>query len=254
MGNRHLHLYVSTSTWLAMAGDAVSAPLSGRHDGMPAGADPQGGEALARALRQQFPKAGKVSLVLSARLCRFVALPWLSTGAGAGGIRSRVEAAFAAEGTDPASHHVEIQWPPHGAPILAVAYPRLLVEALDQSLLAAGCALQDVRASIVPILAKYGSRLGIGPRLLAYAEDDGITGISLEGGRVVQVETLSGSGCGLDDVAVWAARKRFAFVEDGALRWLPTAPSPSPFGGEPLSLSGVGAPVSPGHAVVAACT
>lgn len=252
MRNRTLHLYLSTKTWLAVAGDAVLAPLAGVHDDPHLGAETEGAQALARALRQQFPGTRKATLVLSARLCRFVVLPWLSGGAGAGSIRARVDAAFAADGVDPATHHVEISWPEHGAPVLAVAYPRAPVEACAQALAEVGIVLQRACASLVPVLARYGDALGPGPRLLAYAEDDGITAVTVEGGQVVQVETLSGTEGGLDDVGVWASRKRFAFADDDALRWLPTASTASPFGGEPMELAGVAAPVSAGHAVLAA--
>lgn len=249
MHRHHLQLYVSDTTWLAVAESAALTPVSGAH------ADPaaQPWAAVAQTLRGRFKAATAVSLVLSARLCRFVSLPWMSSRSSSSAIRAYVAEAFAANhGVDASTHHIEIDWPPHGVPILAVAYPRAVVEAIRSTLKVSGFRLVDVTVSIDPVLTKYGRGLGMEPQLLAYAEDDGVTGITLEGGHVVQVETLSGTGYGLDDVSIWASRKRFAFATDNALRWLKTSVPPSVFAGTTLPLQGIENPVSPGHAVVVA--
>jgi hypothetical protein len=243
MATRTLPLYLSSTGWLAPAPAGTFTPLAGSRE---AGDD---WPALARALRDRHA-ARRVQLLLSTRLCRFQVLPWLSSCFTAGAIRARVAEAFAAARVAPAAHHVEIDWPAHGEPILAIAYPRAPVEALHAALRSAGIALTGVESSVGPVLRRHGRGLGAGPVLLAYAEDDGIAGLTLEGGRVVQVESLPGSGIGLDDVGVWSSRKQVAFADDNQLRWLATVPCPERFAGVPLAAGGN--PVSAGHAVLEA--
>lgn len=249
MRSHHLQLYVSGVTWLAAAGEGALAPLSGMHENPSA----QQWTEVAQLLRNRFKTANTASLILSARLCRFVVLPWVSSRSTSGAIRSSAAAAFSENhGVDDSTHRIEIHWPPYGVPILAVAYPRALVDTLRSALKASGCRLTDVTVSIDPILTEYGKDVGMGSSLLAYAEDDGVTGITLDEGHVVQVETLSGNGYGLDDATAWSSRKRFAFSTDEALRWLTTSAPPDAFAGITLPLRGIDKPVSPGHAVVAA--
>ena len=149
------------------------------------------------------------------------------------------------------SHHIQIDWPRYGEPILAVAYPRVIVDSLRDGLAAQGHVLAKIDSSIAPLLRRYGQALDTNQALLAYAEDDGITGITVEDGKIVQIETLSGHGTRLDDVGIWSSRKQFAFADDAQLRWLATAAMPDVYVGTLLPLVGV-APISAGHAVVMA--
>jgi hypothetical protein len=249
MGHHRIHLYASGSTWLA-AGRSALAPVNGTHRD----AAEQSWETVAQEMRKQLGKGHAVSLVLSARLCHFIVLPWVSTCYTGGAIRRYVVDAFAtARGVTEARHRIEIHWPDYGAPILAVAYPRALVEVLRSALASAGFQLGSVVPSVMPVLTKYGRGLGQGSLLLAYGEDDGVTAITLEDGRVAQVEALARDGHGLEDMAVWSSRKRMAFASDDALRWLTTCAAPETFAGKHLALQGIDKPRSAGHAVVAAC-
>jgi len=245
VGKKKIPLYVSATSWVAPARGGTPAPLSG----MPPAPDDADWGALGKALREQFG-AVQVQLLLSARQCRFLVLPWISSCYSGASIRAYVADAFAeAMAVTRQTHHVEIDWPAYGEPILAAAYPRALIESLRATLRSAGHVLESVDSSIGPILRRYGRALGAGPVLLAYAEDDGITGITIEDGRVVQVETLSGDGGGLDDLGVWSSRKQFSFADDRQLRWLATTAKPDAFAGVPLAIVGA-APVSAGHAMV----
>ncbi|GAB3094102.1 hypothetical protein [Lysobacter terrae] len=247
MGSQSLRLYVSGSTWLAL-GKSPLTPLHGAH------ADPlqQKWDVVLQQIGKQLGKVNAVSIILSARLCHFVVLPWTPQCDSGAAIRRYVADAFAVgQGVSPDSHQVQILWPDYGAPIFAIAYPRALGETLQSALSAAGYKLSGIATSAMPILARYASTLGQGPRLLAYAEDDGFTAITLEEGRVAYVETLAPDGHGLDDLTVWASRKRMAFANDGSLHWLATSPPPGAFVG--LALQGTDKPVSAAHAVVAAC-
>jgi hypothetical protein len=238
-------LYVSGGTWAASSPPGSLAPLGGTHADVHA-AD---WSAVATRLRERFGPV-PLRLVLSARLCRFVVLPWLSSCWTAGAIRACVESAFAqsAQAT-PATHRIQVDWPAYGEPILAVAYPRALVDAVAAALLARLLVLDSVESSIGPVLRRHAGALGAGAGLLAYAEDDGIAALGLEHGRLVQVETLDGDGPGLDDLGVWSARRRMAYADDGQMRWLGTTPMPPRFAGDALAVAGV-AVASAGHAIV----
>jgi len=245
MDTRAPALYVSSRTWAAPSPRGSLAPLGGAH----ADAATADWAAVATRLRERFGPV-PVRLVLSSRLCRFVALPWLSSCWHAGAIRAYVEAAFAeAAQATPATHRIEIDWPGYGEPILAVAYPRALVDAVSAGLLGQSLVLAGIESSIGPVLRRHGGTLGAGANLLAYAEDDGIAALGFEDGRVVQVETLAGEGHGLDDVGVWSARRRIAYSDDRALRWLGTTPAPVRFAGNTLAVAGA-AYASPGQALV----
>ena len=141
------------------------------------------------------------------------------------------DAFLTAAGVTRESHHIQIDWPRYGEPILAVAYPRVIVDSLRDGLAAQGHVLAKIDSSIAPLLRRYGQALDANQALLAYAEDDGITGITVEDGKVVQIETLSGHGTGLDDVGIWSSRKQFAFADDAQLRWLATAAMPDVYVG-----------------------
>lgn len=246
MGSRQIHLYVSGTTWLA--GDLAPQPLRGEHASPMA----QKWDLVGQQLRKAGGGRREVSVVLSARLCRALVLPWTSGCHTTGAIRRQVAEAFAAgHGVTDASHHVQVQWPDFGAPILAVAYARDLADALAAGLGAAGLRLANICVSAVPVLSKYGRRLGDGPALLAWDEDDGITAVTVDAGRVLQLESLPRDGHGLEDLAVWASRKRMAFASDEALRWLATSSAPVAFAAMPVDAQEK--PVSPGHAVVHAC-
>lgn len=247
MGKKTLALYVSASSTIAAARASVLAPLAATH----ADVSSVDWKAWGESLRAHFGVA-TVQLLLSARQCRYQVLPWLSSCYTGAAIRRYVDDAFmAAAGATAESHRIEIDWPRYGEPILAAAYPRVIVDALRDGLVASGHVLAAVDSSIGPILRRYGRALDASQALLAYAEDDGITGITVEDGKVVQIETLSGDGMGLDDVGVWSSRKQFAFADDAQLRWLATAAKPAVYAGTLLPLIGP-APESAGHAVVMA--
>lgn len=245
MGTRQIPLYVSGTTWLA---GVAPQPLRGAHVSPLAQQWERVGQQLCKAA------AGRrdVAVVLSARLCRSVVLPWTSGCHRAGTIRRLVAEAFAAQGIDEAGHHLQVQWPDFGAPILAIAYPRELGEALRSGLAAAGLSLASVCVSAVPVLSTHGRRLGASPALLAWDEDDGVTAVTVEAGRVLQLESLPRDGHGLEDLAVWASRKRMAFASDEALRWLALSTPPAAFAPESIMAPGQAKPLSAGHAVVQA--
>jgi len=246
VATRAPQLYVSGRTWAASPPAGSLAPLGGAH------ADASGADwaAVAVHLRERFGPV-PVQLVLSARLCRFVALPWLPDCWNAASMRAHVEAAFAALQVSPTSHRIQIDWPDFGEPILAVAYPRAVVDAIAAALLGQLLVLAGVEASLGPVLRRVGGQLGTGASLLAYAEDDGIVALGLEGGGVVQVETLADDGVGLDDIGAWSARRRMAYADDRQLRWLGTTPAPVRFAGTTLAVPGTAA-ASAGHALVGA--
>ncbi len=95
----------------------------------------------------------------------------------------------------------------------------------------------------------------MGVSLLAYAEDDGVTALTLEEGELIQVESLParGQGHGLDGLEVWSSRKRFGLSDDQHLRWLASSEMPVSFPGKLLATKGAEKPVSMAHALVAAC-
>lgn len=249
MGRQRIHLYVSGSTWLA-TGHPAGVPVHGTH------ADPaeQKWEAVAQQLRANMGKTRSVSVVLSARLCGFIVLPWLSSCYTGSAIRKYVSDAFVAtQGVTDASHRIEIHWPDYGAPILSAAFPRALVQAMQAGLSSAGFEMHGVVSSVTPVLARYARGLGAGSHLLAYGEDDGVTAITVEDGRVVQVETIARDGHGLENMATWSARKRMAFASDDAMQWLVTSMPPEGFVGKCMALQGADKPITAGHALVAAC-
>jgi hypothetical protein len=205
------------------------------------------------ALSSHYGDLGPVRIVLSARLCAFLVAPWVADCFTGPSIRAAVAAMFESQGVTEASHRIEIDWPVYGQPVPAVAYPRLLVDSLRGALAASGGTVVSTVASVVPVLRRHGNALeALRGAMLAYAEDDGITGITLENGCLVQVETLASQGAGLGDVRLWLSRKRFAFADDGALHWLASRPAPESFAGHVIPLQG-DAPATPGHALVAAC-
>jgi hypothetical protein len=239
-------LYVSGRTWAASPPPGSLAPLDGAH----ADAGAADWPAVAVRLRERLGPV-PVQLVLSARLCRFATLPWLPDCWNAASMRAYVEDAFAAMQAPPQSHRVEIEWPAYGEPILAVAYPRALVDAIAAALLGQQLVLAGVESSLGPVLRRVGGQLGAGPSLLAYAEDDGIVALGLEGGGVAQVETLADDDSGLRDIGAWSARRRMAYADDRQLRWLGTTPAPARFVGTTLAVPGSAA-VTAGLALVGA--
>ncbi len=150
------------------------------------------------------------------------------------------------------THHIEIDWPRYGEPIVAAAYPRNLVESIREGLLRSALVLDHVSSSVDSMLGRYGRLLGTGASLLTYAEDDGLAAVSLDGGRVAQIETLSWESDGLQQVEAWATRKQFAFADDSQLFWLGTSAKPEAYVGTVLD-SLPAEVISPGHAVVLAC-
>lgn len=211
-------------------------------------------EGIGQSLLACFGSPCRVRLILSARLCRCLVVPWVSSLFTGRAIRDYVAESFAgSHGVTDATHRIEVHWPRYGQPILAAAYPRPLVEAVQSGLAATGSAVDSIVVSVGPILRRHGADPRDASSLLAFAEDDGITGITVDGGQVTQVETLSGRGLGLEDAALWLTRKRFGFAEDAAMRWLATDAAPEGFAGSVLPVGGTDAPASPGHAVLAAC-
>jgi hypothetical protein len=251
MASAALHLYMSHVTWAAGRGGSAGA-LAG---GVLEGHGPEAWQSLGEALRQHFPTETRVRGVLSGRWCRFVSVPWTSSCRTGGAIRAYVGEMFAAmHAISAATHHIQIEWPPYGQPILAVAYPRAMVEAVGEGLAACGFVLEGIASSIDPVLRRFAPGLGNASALLAYAEDDGVTGITLESGQVAQVETLLAGDGGLDDVSLWMTRKRFAFADDGALHWIATAPRPTGVAAVELALTDADSAATPGHALVAICS
>ncbi|MET3930823.1 hypothetical protein ABIE51_002710 [Lysobacter sp. OAE881] len=246
-----LNLYVASATWAAARPGDTHDPIGGEYDPNASG----GAEwtRIAQALSAHSGAIGPVRIVLSARLCRFLVAPWVADCFTGPSIRASVLAMFESQGVTDASHRVEIDWPAYGQPVPAVAYPRSLVDMVRTALEASGGTIVSTVASVVPVLRRHGRALEALPgALLAYAEDDGITGITLESGSLVQVEALASCGAGLGDVGLWLSRKRFAFADDGALHWLGSSPAPEAFAGRLLALEG-DALATPGRALVAAC-
>lgn len=247
MAKRAIPLYVSATTWTAPSAPGSVAPLSESHARL-ADAD---WSLPARKLRTSFGTA-KVQILLSARQCRFQVLPWLSSCYTGAAIRQYVADAFAeAAAVSPASHHIQIDWPRYGEPVVAAAYPRATVDAVSKGMKGAGLDISGVESSATAVLRRCRRSLGAGASLLVYAEDDGICGISIENHGVVQIETLSGDVGGLDDIAIWSARKQFQYSTPAQMRWLETAAKPDAFTGASLALPGLAAQ-SPGHGVVLA--
>lgn len=249
MFSKPLLLYVSTTTWFAMGRPRTAGHLAGEHESL-SQAD---WTAVATSLREKF-KHRKVKLILSARQCRFAVLPWVSSCFTARAIRRYVESSFEAEhGVTTATHHIEIDWPRYARPIVATAYPRLLVEALTAALGSAGLELVSAGASVGPVTSSYRSVPDMAHGLLAYAEDDGLTAVSMEQGEIAAVEVLHGGACALNELEVWVSRKRFGFPRDEQMRWLGTAAKPDVFPGVTLPLADAELPMSAGHGVVSAC-
>lgn len=243
MGKKSSVLYISSVGWLAHT-DRL-APLAGTHEDACA-ADWQGaGEAL-----RGLAGPRRVRVLLSARLCRFGVLPWVSSLAGGRAMRAYVAEALAEDhGISAQSHHLAIDWPAFGEPVLAAAYPRALVEAVREGLEVAGHVLDAVESTPGPVLRRYGALLGDGPALLAWAEEDGIAAVTIEENRVAQIETLPRNGQGLDDLAVWSARKQFVFADDASMHWLATAERPSVFPGATVELADAPSALSTAHAL-----
>lgn len=250
MFKKPLYLYVSTSSWFAMSGSGVDGVIHGDS----ANRASEAWEAVGAALLTQFRSPRQVSVIVSARQCRFLVLPWLSSCFTGGAIRKYVAEAFAERyGVSAVSHHIEITWPRYGEAIGAVAYPRQLVDALRSGLDLTGHEVTSVVASVYPVLHKYRGGVGTDHALLAYAEDDGVTAVTIEDGGIAQVETLCGEGGGLDQLEVWSSRKRFGFASDGQMHWLASTEKPEVFPGAVLPLVGLDKPVCPGHGVLSAC-
>lgn len=252
MFKKPIHLYIATSTWFASTGAGESNRLQGNHSGFMDG----NWNPLCEALSSHFGKRRKIGLVLSAAYCRFMATPWVSSNYTHKSIRAHVIDSFArSHGVTDSSHHVRIQWPKYGAPILAVGYPQEVLNALRTCLGEAGMTLAEATASVFAIQRKYGPSLSSGDSLLAYAEDDGLAAITLEQGALTQVEWLPAQGIsnGLDGIDIWSSRKRFGFADDQHMRWLASSEMPAVFPGKLMQLKGLEQATSPGHAIVAAC-
>jgi len=251
---RPLHLYVSATSWLAIApqpGPSGPAPASGTFTDI-ASAD---WKAIGQSLHTRFGGVRRnIRLVLSSRQCRFLVLPWSSAHVTSASMRSYVAQAFAeTHDYSGKSQHIEIDWPEFGEPILAVAYPRPTIDLLETGLASSGHVLGSVTASVEPVLRKYAKSLGADACLLTFAEDDGITAITIEANSIVQVETPAEHGDGLDDMVIWSSRKRLGFADDSHMWWLANAAKPDAYPGSLLPLVGIDKPTSPGHGILAAC-
>lgn len=248
MRRTKLALYVSAQGWVAAPCTDTPVSVSGVYADLSEADWP----AIGEEVRQSFGPA-RVRLVLSALRCQFLVLPWVSSCRMPADVRAFVAEAFAETAAVVAdTHRIEIDWPRYGEPIVAAAYPRLLIEAVREGLLSSGLVLDEVSSSVDGMLARYGRALGTGASLLAYAEDDGLTAVSIDGGRVVQIETLSWESDGLQQVEAWATRKQFAFADDSQLYWLGSSAKPPAYVGTVLDSAFVDV-ASPGHAVVFAC-
>lgn len=247
MARNTIQLYLSRTTWVA----AISGTSDELTSGVLQGEDGTVWSSLGQTLRQRFPLHRSVRVILSARRCQFLVAPWAPGCFTGRAIRDYVAQLFAElHNVLDATHHIEIDWPPYGQPILAVAYPRAAIETLCKGLADSNLTTACVMPSIAPVIHRFAGKLSTPSALLAYAEDDGVTGITFDAGQVVQVEALSGQCGGLEDCALWFARKRFAFDDDRAMHWLATAPAPDGFSGTPLPCGEEGKPASPGHALV----
>lgn len=234
MARRALPLYVSATSWVAPAPVGKLEPLAGEHIEI-AQIDWAG---VGRRLYERFGHA-QVHLLLSARQCRFQVLPWISSLYTSAAIRGYVADAFAeAVGVTAESHHIEIDWPRFGEPIVAAAYPMAVVEAARAGLRADGHTLACVDSSIGVVLQRFGDVVEQATTLLAYAEDDGVTGLTLEQGQLVQIESLGAGSIGLDDIRVWSLRKQFSLGDGAQLRWLGTVAPPDGFEGVSLAVPG----------------
>ena len=246
MARSTIQLYLSRTTWVAASPAAADEPASGVLEGE----DGMVWSSLGQTLRQRFPLHRSVRVILSARRCQFLVAPWAPGCFTGRAIRDYVAQLFAElHNVLDATHHIEIDWPPYGHPILAVAYPRAVIGGLRQGLADSNLTIVSVMPSIAPVMRRFASKLSKPSALLAYAEDDGVTGVTFDAGHVVQVEALSGQPGGLEDPALWFARKRFVFDDDRAMHWLATAPAPDGFSVTSLPC-GDAKPASPGHALV----
>ena len=252
MFKKRLHLYVSRSSWLAMADEAVpgSGPAAGTHSDA-CGAD---WKKVGDALHARFGGGRSVQVVLSSRLCSFIVLPWLSDKYTATAIRTYAMQALAANsGISTATHHVEFDLPEFGRPILAIAYPRGVTETISSGLESSGYLLRSVTASVDPVLRKYARHINADAGLLAFAEDDGVTAVTIEAGVVAQIESLGPEEHGLDELAVWSSRKRLGFANDERMRWLGSTGKPEAFHGVELAAGSAEELASAGHGVLFAC-
>lgn len=195
----------------------------------------------------------RIHLVLSALQCRFLVLPWVSSCGTAAAMRAYVTESFAEnESVIGDTHRIEIDWPRHGHPVFAVAYPREPVETLAESLRRHGFNVLGVESSVGPMLARHVLASHEVPALFAYAEEDGVTGVTLDAAGIAAVETLYEGSTGLAGFDAWASRKRFAFSEDGRMHWLGDAPMPSGYRGIRSEPEGDAA-VSAARAILEAC-
>lgn len=240
-------LYVSEYTWWAI-GARTGAPLRGTHE-RDAFQPGHAGEQM----RARFGDRMRVRLMLSSRLCRFLVLPWRSDAERTASMRAYVEDAFVRTwGVDASSHHLQIDWPRYGEPIVCAAYPRALVERIAAAA-GDGARLERVGTSVDAIVRMQPVASDAGAVLLAYAEDDGITAITLEDGHIAQIESVGDAGGDFERVEVWCARKRFQFADAAHMRWLATAPMPAAYPGTSIALPMLAAAASPGHALAVAC-
>lgn len=210
---------------------------------------------MCQALASHFGARRNVNLVLSTTQCLFATVPWVSTHYTGKAIKKHVADFLGHDERDVTDYRIRIQWPTFGSPILAVGYPQALLDGIRNCLLDVDLRLQGATASAFPVHRRYGVSLPSGHSLLAYAEEDGVTAITVEDRAIIQVESLPAHGHdhGLDDFSVWSSRKRFNFSDDGRMLWLSSGATPDAFPGKTLPLKGPVGSLSPAHAVVAAC-
>jgi hypothetical protein len=150
-------------------------------------------------------------------------------------MRAQVELEHADEGVVAGrTHRIEIAWPKYGDPIVSVAYPLDLVDAMTVALKADGHNLLSVESSAAAVLCAMAGRFPERTMLVAYAEGDGISAIIMENDRVAGFESLLPSDEGYGGVLAWCRRQQCRFERDSQLYWLATTPKPAFFPGNEL--------------------
>lgn len=215
---KKVDFYLTTARWY------VKIPGRGVAD------DGAGGEVDAHAdvrlapvtqwLRTNIARGARVRAFVSSALVRILSLPWSSEFTSGRSIQGAIRRAMALRNIDPDRFHVAIQWPRHGGPVIAIAYPVELLREIEVALAAAGARLDQVVASAAAIGMRYARSMQPVRSLLVYREDDGITGVHFDGHGVTEIEVLPAVAGGLDDLGIWLNRKRMDLPDQDQIRWL----------------------------------
>lgn len=215
-----LHLYA-----IAPDDQVACFPISDVADGKPAAL----GEAAAW-LRSKVVGRNRVDLLLASSMVRFAAVPWVAGTFTGGAVRRQVERDLAQRyGPESGNWSLRIQWPTYGWPIFAIAYPTWLLSEVSAALRKVGLASNQAMAMAVAAAARHGGRMPGGAGWIGFLEDEGLTGVHVNDGTILEVECLQVRGQGLDAPEVWCRRKQFEFPEPGQLRWLQAGHGPLVF-------------------------